>query len=121
VWDELPLEAGWQSDQDRQRAVEALDRFLAWRAQSITGRTETERRFNFSLVARRWRRDARFHRPGGRLRGGGRVDFKTGSTVASVADAETKVTGVYQLALELDGPDDLGPAGGGWSTSGGRR
>lgn len=116
VWDELPFEAGWQSDQDRQRAVEALDRFLAWRAQSITGRTETERRFGFQLGSPAGGVEMRgsIDLVAADSAGGGRVvDFKTGSTVASVADAETNVQlGVYQLALELDDPDDLGPAGG---------
>lgn len=116
VWGELPFEAGWQSDQDRQRAAEALDRFLAWRAQSVNGQTETERGFTFRLdsaaggAAMRGSIDLVV----GDEAGGGRVvDFKTGSTVAGVADAEANVQlGVYQLALELDGPGDITPAGG---------
>ncbi len=116
VWDELPFEAGWQSDQDRQRAVEALDRFLAWRAQSITGRTETERPFTFQLgspdggVEMRGSIDLVVTDSTG---GGHVVDFKTGATVTGVAEAESNVQlGVYQLALELDGADEITPAGG---------
>jgi superfamily I DNA/RNA helicase/RecB family exonuclease len=116
VWDELPFETGWQSEQDRHRAVEALDRFLAWRAQAITGRTETERPFRFPLespsggVEMRGSIDLVAADQAG---GGHVVDFKTGATVTSVAEAETNVQlGVYQLALELDGPEDLSPAGG---------
>jgi len=108
VWDALPFEAPWKSEQERRAARRALERFLNWHGNRADGRavTAAEAGFDTTLTV------------GGervRLRGsidrvevdadGGvyLVDFKTGGTPKSGPDvAHDAQLGVYQLVVEAD-------------------
>ncbi|HEV2634763.1 MAG TPA: ATP-dependent DNA helicase [Actinocrinis sp.] len=116
VWDALPFDAPWKSEQERRAARRALERFLSWHAGRQDGRTvaAAEAGFDATLSV------------GGelvRLRGsidrievdadGGvyLVDFKTGAAAKSGPEvAADPQLGVYQLVVE-SGRVELGPAG----------
>jgi superfamily I DNA/RNA helicase len=115
VWDALPFDAPWKSEQERRSARRALERFLRWHADRQDGRTvaAAEAGFDATLSV------------GGelvRLRGsidrievdadGGLylVDFKTGSTAKTKPEvARDPQLGVYQLVVE-SGRVELGRA-----------
>jgi superfamily I DNA/RNA helicase/RecB family exonuclease len=106
VWDTLPFEAAWKSEQERRAARRALERFLVWHDGRSDGRVvaAAEHRFEVSLTV------------GGvpvRLRGAidrievdaeGRVylvDFKTSVNPKTKAEAaHDPQLGVYQFVVE---------------------
>ncbi|HEU5332585.1 MAG TPA: ATP-dependent DNA helicase [Actinocrinis sp.] len=106
VWDSLPFDAPWKSEQERRAARRALERFLVWHDGRADGRSVTaaEHGFDSTLTI------------GGvpvRLRGAidrieqdteGRVylvDFKTSLNPKTRADAaRDPQLGVYQLVVE---------------------
>ncbi len=121
LWDQVPFEADWQSEQQQEEATGTLEAFLAWHgARPDRNLIGVEVPFQVELEAGgttvrlggridRVERDA-----GGAVRV---VDLKTGRTAVSKADvADNPALGAYQLAVQagaladLDGAD--GPSGG---------
>ncbi|MFI9236504.1 ATP-dependent helicase [Streptomyces sp. NPDC053079] len=117
VWDSLAFDAPWKSQQEKENARAALERFLRWHVMERGGRTPvaTEHGFDLTLKAAdhlvrirgsmdRVERDAE-----------GRayvVDFKTGKGTVSANDVEHHPQlAVYQLAVEEGAVDDLFPDG----------
>jgi superfamily I DNA/RNA helicase/RecB family exonuclease len=111
VWDSLPFDAPWKSEQERRAARRALERFLNWHGNRADGRTVAgaEAGFDTTLTV------------GGervRLRGsidrievddeGGvyLIDFKTGGTPKSGPEVlHDPQLAVYQLVVESESAD----------------
>ncbi|MGH3341503.1 MAG: RecB family exonuclease, partial [Carbonactinosporaceae bacterium] len=120
VWDQLAFDAPWQSDQQREEARLALERFLVWHTRD-RGRTviATEKEFAVSLsladheVAIRGFMDRVERADDGALHV---VDFKTGRYPPSGEQvANHPQLGVYQLAVRsgaLGGAVEDSPCGG---------
>jgi superfamily I DNA/RNA helicase/RecB family exonuclease len=106
VWDRLPFEARWQSDQERRAARRALERFLVWHGQHRGGRefVAAEREFDTMLTVGGV--DVRLHGYIDRVEVNAQgqvflVDFKTGKTPKTPREAEHSAQlAVYQLAAE---------------------
>lgn len=112
VWDGLVFDAPWKSEQEKQHARDALERFLRWHVLDRAGRTPaaTEQEFDITLEA------GEYHV---RIRGSmdrverdtdGRayvVDFKTGKQ-APTSDqvAHHPQLAVYQLAVREGAVDE---------------
>jgi superfamily I DNA/RNA helicase/RecB family exonuclease len=106
VWDTLPFDAPWKSEQERRTARRALERFLVWHEGRVDGRSFAAAEQNFDSVLT----------VGGipvRLRGAidrvevdaqGQiylVDFKTSTSPKTKAEvAKDPQLGVYQLVVE---------------------
>jgi ATP-dependent exoDNAse (exonuclease V) beta subunit len=109
VWDRLPFEARWQSDQERRAARRALERFLVWHGQHRDGRkfVAAEREFDTTLIVGGV--DVRLHGYIDRVEVNAEgqvylVDFKTGKTPKTPKEAERSAQlAVYQLAAESAG------------------
>ena len=109
VWDRLPFEARWQSDQERRAARRALERFLVWHGQHRDGRkfVAAEREFDTTLTVGGV--DVRLHGYIDRVEVNAEgqvylVDFKTGKTPKTPKEAERSAQlAVYQLAAESAG------------------
>jgi superfamily I DNA/RNA helicase/RecB family exonuclease len=116
VWDRLPFEARWQSDQERRAARRALERFLAWHARHRDGRKflAAEREFDTTLTVGGV--DVRLHGYIDRVEvnADGQlflVDFKTGKTPKTPREAERSAQlAVYQLAAENSGIGEIAGA-----------
>jgi RecB family exonuclease len=106
VWDRLPFEARWQSEQERTAARRALERFLVWHGQHRDGRKflAAEREFDTTLQVGGV--DVRLHGYIDRIEvdAEGRVylvDFKTAKKAKTPREAEQSAQlAVYQLAAE---------------------
>jgi RecB family exonuclease len=106
VWDRLPFEARWQSEQERRAARRALERFLVWHGQHRDGRkfVAAEREFDTTLQVGGV--DVRLHGYIDRVEvdADGQVylvDFKTGKKAKTPKEAERSAQlAVYQLAAE---------------------
>ena len=106
VWDRLPFEARWQSEQERRAARRALERFLVWHGQHRDGRkfVAAEREFDTTLQVGGV--DVRLHGYIDRVEvdADGQVflvDFKTGKKAKTPKEAEQSAQlAVYQLAAE---------------------
>ena len=106
VWDRLPFEARWQSEQERRAARRALERFLVWHGQHRDGRefVAAEREFDTTLTVGGV--DVRLHGYIDRVEvdAAGQVylvDFKTGKKAKTPKEAqESAQLAVYQLAAE---------------------
>ncbi|HWG24732.1 ATP-dependent DNA helicase [Actinospica sp.] len=109
VWDRLPFEARWQSDQERRAARRALERFLVWHGRHREGRkfVAAEREFDTTLTVGGV--DVRLHGYIDRVEVNAQgqvflVDFKTGKTPKTPREAEKSAQlAVYQLAAETSG------------------
>ncbi|MBR7829002.1 ATP-dependent helicase [Actinospica sp. MGRD01-02] len=109
VWDRLPFEARWQSDQERRAARRALERFLVWHGRHRDGRKfiAAEREFDTTLAVGGV--DVRLHGYIDRVEVNAQgqvflVDFKTGKTPKTPREAEKSAQlAVYQLAAESAG------------------
>jgi RecB family exonuclease len=109
VWDRLPFEARWQSDQERRAARRALERFLVWHGQHRGGRefVAAEREFDTTLSVGGV--EVRLHGYIDRVEVNAQgqvylVDFKTAKTPKTPKEAEKSAQlAVYQLAAESAG------------------
>jgi superfamily I DNA/RNA helicase/RecB family exonuclease len=116
VWDRLPFEARWQSEQERRAARRALERFLVWHGQHREGRkfVAAEREFDTTLQVGGV--DVRLHGYIDRIEvdAAGQVflvDFKTGKKAKTPREAEQSAQlAVYQLAAE--NTEDIGETAG---------
>ncbi len=103
VWGSLGFAAPWESDRERRQARKALQRFLNWQAANGRSYLAGEARFDVPVGGARLRGsidrlevdpDHRVHV----------VDFKTSSTLPSIADAQSDPQlGMYQLAVREGG------------------
>ena len=116
VWSELPFEASWLSEAERVKAEDALARFVNWQqTNSHADVVGVEVSFDVQLdvdgtpvqlvgTVDRLERTA-----DGRLRV---VDFKTNKRpITAAAAASHEQLGVYQLAIEAGGFDNVAGAG----------
>lgn len=113
VWESLAFEAPWHSRQEREEARSALERFLGWHVrQRELGRETDGSEREFAVVLRAGEHQVRVRGIIDRVErdAEGRsyvVDFKTGTTPLSRADAEQNPQlAVYQLALRHTGSAD---------------
>ena len=115
VWDRLPFEAAWQSEQERRAARRALERFLVWHGRNRDGREFRSAEEEFDTTLTIGGVDVRLHGFIDRIEvdAEGRihlVDFKTGRKAKTAKDAEHSAQlAVYQLAAEAAGLGE--PAG----------
>ncbi|MFC5908489.1 ATP-dependent helicase [Streptacidiphilus monticola] len=113
VWDALAFDAPWKSEQERQQARLALERFLRWHA-AERGREPvgTEHAFEVELKAGEHRiriRGSMDRVERDRATGAAYVvDFKTGKGAVSSSELLTHPQlGTYQLAVREGAVDDL--------------
>lgn len=114
VWDTIPFSAAWLSASERAEADAAVNRFLAWQeAHDYADLVGVEVPFRATVevdggeVVIRGTVDRLERTKEGDLRV---VDFKTGRTRPTVADAAaTPQLGVYQLAIESGAFEDAAP------------
>ena len=114
VWATIPFPAAWLSASERAEADAAVERFVAWQAghehADVVGvevpfRAEVE--VDGETVVLAGSVDRLERTPAGDLRV---VDFKTGRSLPTVADAAASPQlGVYQLAIEHGGFDQHAP------------
>ena len=115
VWDRLPFEARWQSEQERRAARRALERFLLWHGHRGDGRSFVAAEEEFDTTLTVGGETVRLHGFIDRIEADvdGRihlVDFKTARTAKSVRETEHSAQlAVYQLAAEAAGLGE--PAG----------
>jgi superfamily I DNA/RNA helicase/RecB family exonuclease len=115
VWDRLPFEARWQSEQERRSARRALERFLLWHGRHREGRKflAAEQEFDTTLTVGGV--EVRLHGYIDRIEvdAEGRihlVDFKTGRKAKTEKEAaHSAQLAVYQLGAEEAGLGE--PAG----------
>lgn len=114
VWADIPFPAAWLSGSERAEADAAVERFVAWQAghehADVVGvevpfRARVE--VDGEAVILSGTVDRLERTPTGDLRV---VDFKTGRSLPTQADAAASPQlGVYQLAIEAGGFDELAP------------
>jgi superfamily I DNA/RNA helicase/RecB family exonuclease len=109
VWDALPFDARWKSDQERRAARRALEKFLHWHEDPARGRklVDAEREFTETVevggvaVRLTGKMDRIEVDSEGRLYV---VDFKTGKHPKSRPEAATDPQlGVYQVMIKAEG------------------
>lgn len=124
VWDALAFDAPWQSDQQKEEARAALERFLAWHTHErhrVVAATEHD--FEVSLTA--GGHDIVIRGSMDRVERGDDglayvVDFKTGKAKPGAAEvAEHPQLAVYQIAVANGALDDIEEFGGVRPGSGG--
>lgn len=114
VWETIPFPAAWLSASERAEADAAVERFVAWQSAhdhadvvgvEVPFRAEVE--VDGEVVVLAGNVDRLERTPTGDLRV---VDFKTGRSLPTVADAAASPqVGVYQLAIEHGGFDEHAP------------
>jgi superfamily I DNA/RNA helicase/RecB family exonuclease len=109
VWDSLPFDARWKSEQERRAARRALEKFLHWHEDPARGRrlVDAEREFTETVevggvsVKLTGKMDRIEVDTEGRLYV---VDFKTGKHPKSTREAaEDPQLGVYQVMIRAEG------------------
>ena len=116
VWDRLPFEARWQSEQERRAARRALERFLVWHEGRQDGRKPVSAEQGFDTTIRVGGTDVRLHGFIDRIEADaeGRVhlvDFKTGRSAKTPGEAEHSAQlAVYQMAAEAAGMGEVAGA-----------
>ncbi|WP_413251871.1 ATP-dependent helicase [Streptomyces spectabilis] len=113
VWDALAFDAPWKSDQEKEHARGALERFLQWHVSGAhAGRTPVASEHGFDVTLEAGPYEVRVRGSMDRVErdGEGRayvVDFKTGKQAPSAADvARHPQLAVYQLAVREGAADD---------------
>ncbi|MGY0069634.1 ATP-dependent helicase [Streptomyces sp. QTS137] len=113
VWNALAFDAPWKSQQEKQNARVALERFLKWHVMDRTGRTPvaSEHDFDVRLEAGDYEVRVRGQMDRVEADGEGRayvVDFKTGKHAPSSAEvARHPQLAVYQLAVQEGAVDEV--------------
>ncbi|MET9763985.1 ATP-dependent DNA helicase [Streptomyces sp. NPDC006372] len=112
VWNALAFDAPWKSDQEKDNARVALERFLRWHVMDRTGRTPvaSEHDFDVTLDAGDYQVRIRGQMDRVEADGDGRayvVDFKTGKQAPTGKEVERHPQlAVYQLAVREGAVDD---------------
>ncbi|MFD9905461.1 UvrD-helicase domain-containing protein [Streptomyces sp. NPDC059063] len=113
VWDALAFDAPWKSDQEKEHARVALERFLQWHVNGThAGRAPVASEHDFDVTLEAGSYEVRVRGSMDRVErdGEGRayvVDFKTGKQAPSAADVERHPQlAVYQLAVREGAADD---------------
>ncbi|MGW1891257.1 ATP-dependent helicase [Streptomyces sp. NPDC002004] len=112
VWDALAFDAPWKSQQEKEHARVALERFLQWHVMDRAGRTPVASEHDFDVTLRAGSFDVRIRGSMDRVErdAEGRayvVDFKTGKQAPSAADvARHPQLAVYQLAVREGAVDE---------------
>ncbi|MGX1565635.1 ATP-dependent helicase [Streptomyces sp. NPDC055506] len=112
VWNALAFDAPWKSDQEKDNARVALERFLQWHVMDRTGRTPvaSEHDFDVTLEAGDYQVRIRGQMDRVEADGDGRayvVDFKTGKQAPTGKEVERHPQlAVYQLAVREGAVDD---------------
>ncbi|MEU9476907.1 UvrD-helicase domain-containing protein [Streptomyces sp. NPDC048191] len=112
VWNALAFDAPWKSQQEKDNARVALERFLNWHVLDRTGRTPvaSEQDFDVTLEAGDYQVRIRGQMDRVETDGEGRayvVDFKTGKQAPSAAEvARHPQLAVYQLAVHEGAVDE---------------
>ncbi|MGW0822300.1 ATP-dependent helicase [Streptomyces sp. NPDC002845] len=116
VWNALAFDAPWKSEQEKQHARVALERFLQWHVMDRTGRTPVASEHDFDVTLEAGDYEVRIRGSMDRVEtdAEGRayvVDFKTGKQAPSAADVSRHPQlAVYQLAVHEGAVDE--PFGG---------
>ncbi|WP_114255186.1 ATP-dependent DNA helicase [Streptomyces sp. Go-475] len=113
VWNALAFDAPWKSEQEKDNARVALERFLRWHVMDRTGRTPvaSEHDFDVTLEAGDYQVRIRGQMDRVEADGEGRayvVDFKTGKQAPTGKEVERHPQlAVYQLAVREGAVDDV--------------
>ncbi|MEU4208850.1 ATP-dependent DNA helicase [Streptomyces sp. NPDC026206] len=113
VWDSLAFDAPWKSQQEKENARAALERFLRWHVMERGGRSTVATEHGFDLTLKAADHQVRIRGSMDRVErdAQGRayvVDFKTGKGTVSANEVERHPQlAVYQLAVEEGAVDDL--------------
>ncbi|MEH0427447.1 ATP-dependent DNA helicase [Streptomyces stelliscabiei] len=116
VWNALAFDAPWKSEQEKQHARVALERFLKWHVMDRTGRTPVASEHDFDVTLEAGDYEVRIRGSMDRVEtdAEGRayvVDFKTGKQAVSSAEVTRHPQlAVYQLAVREGAVDE--PFGG---------
>jgi superfamily I DNA/RNA helicase/RecB family exonuclease len=113
VWNALAFDAPWKSEQEKENARVALERFLKWHVLERSGRTPVagEHDFDVTLAAGDYQVRIRGSMDRVEADGEGRayvVDFKTGKQAPTAAEvARHPQLAVYQLAVREGAVDEV--------------
>ncbi|MDT0394296.1 ATP-dependent helicase [Streptomyces edwardsiae] len=113
VWNALAFDAPWKSDQEKENARVALERFLEWHVMDRAGRTPVASEHDFDVTLEAGDYEVRIRGQMDRVEtdGDGRayvVDFKTGKQAPSAKEVERHPQlAVYQLAVAEGAVDDV--------------
>ncbi|GAA2243594.1 helicase UvrD [Streptomyces ruber] len=113
VWNALAFDAPWKSEQEKNHARAALERFLQWHVMDRTGRTPVASEHDFDVTLEAGDYEVRIRGSMDRVEtdGEGRayvVDFKTGKQAPSSAEvARHPQLAVYQLAVREGAVDEV--------------
>ncbi|MFJ1669087.1 ATP-dependent helicase [Streptomyces bottropensis] len=116
VWNALAFDAPWKSEQEKQHARVALERYLKWHVMDRTGRTPVASEHDFDVTLEAGDYEVRIRGSMDRVEtdAEGRayvVDFKTGKQAVSSAEVTRHPQlAVYQLAVREGAVDE--PFGG---------
>jgi superfamily I DNA/RNA helicase/RecB family exonuclease len=105
VWNALAFDAPWKSQQEKEHARAALERFVKWHVMDRAGRTPVASEHDFDVTLEAGDHEVRIRGQMDRVEtdGEGRayvVDFKTGKQAPSAAEvARHPQLAVYQLAV----------------------
>jgi superfamily I DNA/RNA helicase/RecB family exonuclease len=116
VWDRLPFEARWQSEQERRAARRALERFLVWHERRGDGRKLVSAEQGFDTTVRAGGAEVRLHGFIDRIEADAEglvhlVDFKTARAAKTPGEAERSAQlAVYQMAAEAAGIGEVAGA-----------
>ncbi|SDK91978.1 UvrD-like helicase C-terminal domain-containing protein [Streptomyces indicus] len=113
VWDALSFDAPWKSQQEKQNARVALERFLRWHVDTNATRTPVATEHGFDLTLETGDVEVRIRGSMDRVEtdAQGRayvVDFKTGKNAPTAAEVERHPQlAVYQLAVREGALDEV--------------
>ncbi|WP_327244466.1 ATP-dependent helicase [Streptomyces sp. NBC_01320] len=113
VWDGLVFDAPWKSQQEKEQARVALERFLRWHVMDRTGRTSAASEHDFDVTLEAGEYEVRIRGSMDRVErdADGRayvVDFKTGKQAPTKDEvARHPQLAVYQLAVREGAVDEI--------------
>ncbi|MFG2600513.1 ATP-dependent helicase [Streptomyces sp. NPDC048462] len=113
VWDGLVFDAPWKSQQEKEQARVALERFLRWHVMDRTGRTPAASEHDFDVTLEAGEYEVRIRGSMDRVErdADGRayvVDFKTGKQAPTKDEvARHPQLAVYQLAVREGAVDEV--------------
>ncbi|MCM2411878.1 ATP-dependent DNA helicase [Streptomyces sp. RKAG290] len=113
VWDGLVFDAPWKSQQEKEQARVALERFLRWHVMDRTGRTPAASEHDFDVTLEAGEYEVRIRGSMDRVERDAEdrayvVDFKTGKQSPTKDEvARHPQLAVYQLAVREGAVDDV--------------